>query len=368
MTILFFFIAASLIYLMIALYLARGIHNNYPIRNDEPTVSIVIPVRDEAHQIRGLLDSLLDVDYPSEKLQIIVVDDFSEDNTQAIALSYQDRFRCLYDVRKAIDEPDGKLILKTRPLAQGMDVATGEIILMTDADCTVPRDWVRSMVAYFTEDVGMVCGTTLPHPRENAKCPLTQMETLDWLFLLGSCTGMSGKGHPQALIGNNYSVRKAAYHDIGTFRSLAIADLDDIVLLKAMENSNRWKIVFPAYRGVMVYTRPLPSLLELARQRRRWMKGIRHVGWRGRCVLGFGVAAHVALPFWPLLLGEWSLLPFSLLVLGDGAVLVGMLRHYRQGRLAWLVPVYPLFACAYGLILAAFLFGGRKVKWKSRQF
>lgn len=368
MTILLLFLAALLLYLLIALYLARGIHNNYPTRNDDPTVSIVIPVRNEEHQIRGILDSLLLVDYPPEKLEIIVVNDFSEDRTREIARSYQNRFSCRYDVRDAYDEPDGKLILKTRPLAQGIDVASGEIILMTDADCTVPKDWVRSMVAYYTNDVGMVCGTTLPHPRENAKSSLTPLETLDWLFLLGSCTGMSGKGHPQALIGNNYSVRKSAYEDIGTFRSLAIADLDDIVLLKAMEQSGRWKIVFPAYRGVMVYTRPLQSLLELARQRRRWLKGIRHVGWRGRCVLAFGATAHVTLPLWPVLLGAWSLLPFLLLMLGDGAVLAGMLRHYRLGRMAWLIPVYPLFACLYGMILGGLVLGGRKVNWKSRQF
>lgn len=368
MTILLLFLAALLLYLLIAFYLARGIHNNYPTRNDNPSVSIVIPVRNEEHQIRGILDSLLHIDYPSERLEVIVVNDFSEDRTREIALTYRNRFPCRYEVRDTFDESDGKLILKTRPLAQGIDVATGEIILMTDADCVVPQDWVRSMVAYFTDDVGMVCGTTLPHPRENARFPLTLMETLDWLFLLGSCTGMSGKGHPQALIGNNYSVRKAAYEDIGTFRSLAIADLDDIVLLKAMGRSGRWKIVFPAYRGVMVYTRPLQSLRELARQRRRWLKGIRHVGWRGRCVLALGAAAHVTLPLWPILLGAWSLLPFCLLILGDGAVLGGMLRHYRLSRMAWFIPIYPLFTCLYGLILTGLLLGGRKVNWKSRQF
>ena len=58
----------------------------------------------------------------------------------------------------------------------------------------------------------MVCGTTIPHPQRGASYPLTWFETLDWLFLLGTSAGLSGRGHPQALIGNNFSVRRAAYH------------------------------------------------------------------------------------------------------------------------------------------------------------
>ncbi|MBU0508521.1 glycosyltransferase [bacterium] len=368
MPIFLIFIVAFLIYVIIAVYLARGIHNHYPIRTDEPPVTIVIPARNEEDQLAGVLDSLLAVDYPADRLQIVVVNDFSEDRTREIALGYANRFQCRYEIHDAVDESDGKLVLKTRPLAQGIDRATGEIILMTDADCTVPRDWVRSMVAYYADGVGMVCGMTLPHPHEHATFPLTWFETLDWLFLLGACTGMSGKGRPQALIGNNYSIRRAAYEEIGTFRGLPVADIDDIVLLKAMGRNGKWKIIFPAYKGVMVHTRPLPSLLELARQRRRWLKGLDHVGWRGRFVLGFGMAAHVTLPLWPILLGGWSLLPFALLVMGDGAVLASMLRHYRLGRLRWLVPLYPLFTCLYGIVLVALLLGGKKVSWKSRQF
>ncbi len=356
------------VYFIIAVRLSRGIHNDYPLRSDLPKVSIVVPVRNEEPNIATLLDSLLALNYPPELLQIIIVNDFSEDRTREIALSYSERFQCAFEVFDCVDEPDGKLILKTRPLAQGIDHATGDVVLMTDADCVVPPDWVRSMASYFTGNVGMVCGTTLPDPQKGSTDPLTWFETLDWLFLLGSCTGMSGSGHPQALIGNNYSVSRAAYNEIGTFRGLPIGDIDDIVLLKAIDNSKKWSVVYPAYHGVMVYTRPLASLIELARQRRRWMKGTPHVGWRGRFVLGFGVLSHVTIPLWPVFLGWWFLLPFGLLAAGDGVVLTNMLHHYRLKRLLWLVPLYPLFACSYGLLLLGFLLNGKKVEWKARKF
>ena len=361
-------IAFYVAYALAAAYLSRGIHNSYQIRNDMPVASVVIPARNEEHCLGELLDSLLEVDYPPDKLEIIVVNDQSTDRTREVALSYQERFRCRYEVHDVVDEPDGKLILKTRPLAQGLDRAKGEIALMTDADCVVPKLWVRAVASYFAEGVGMVCGTTMPNPSRHAVHPLTSLETVDWLFLLGSSAALSGQGEPQALIGNNYAVSLKAYREIGTFRSLAFSDLDDIAMMQAVKQTRSWRVVFPADAGVQVFTRPLQSLGELVKQRRRWMKGIAHVDWLGRGVLGFGIATHVLLPLWPFLLGWWSLLPLGLLMAGDGFVLVRMLEHHRRRGLWPLVPVYPLFAAVYGIGMVTLMVFNRRVKWKERRF
>ncbi len=300
---LFIFLAICLLYVIIAALIARGIHNHYDVRADLPELSIVVPARNEERHLGELLESLLELEYPPERLQIVIINDQSTDDTRKVAESFVGRFRCRYEVHDCVDEPDGKLVAKTRPLAQGLDRATGEVILMTDADCIVPPAWARSMATYFTPDVGMVCGTTMPHPQRHASFPLTSFETLDWLFLLGTSAGLSGHGHPQALIGNNFSVRRAAYHDIGTYRALSYTAIDDLVLMNALEQSGRWKIVFPADAGVMLHTRPLPSIYDLMRQRYRWMRGAPHVDWRGMFVLTFGILIHITWPLWPLALG-----------------------------------------------------------------
>jgi cellulose synthase/poly-beta-1,6-N-acetylglucosamine synthase-like glycosyltransferase len=361
-------IAFYLAYALAAAYLSRGIHNSYQMRSDTPLASVVIPARNEEHCLSELLDSLLEVDYPADKLEIIVVNDQSTDGTREVASSYQARFRCRYEVCDVVDEPDGKLILKTRPLAQGLDRAHGEIVLMTDADCVVPKLWVRAVASYFTEGVGMVCGTTIPNPNHHAVYPLTWFETVDWLFLLGASAALSGQGEPQALIGNNYAVLLKAYREIGTFRSLAFSDLDDIAMMQAVKRTKKWSVVFPADSGVQVFTRPLPSLGELVKQRRRWMKGLAQVDWLGKGVLGFGIATHVLLPVWPFLLGWWSLLPLGLLMAGDGFVLARMLQHHRRGTLWPAVPFYPLFAAVYGIGMVTLLLFKRRVKWKERKF
>lgn len=368
MTLLLLLFIACLPYILIAAYLSRGIHHHYQTRDDLPPVSVIVPARNEEKHLAELLDSLLAADYPPDRMEIIIVNDESEDRTREIALSYEERFRCRFEVHDVVNVPGDKLILKTRPLAQGLDHATGEILLMTDADCVVPPGWVRGMASFFTPDTGMVCGTTLPHPTLHAKHPLTWFETLDWMFLLGTSAGLSGTGHPQALIGNNYAVRRETYLSIGTFRGLPFTDIDDIALLNAVKQSGKWKVVFPADPSVRIFTRPLQSIGEVARQRRRWMKGFGHTNWSGKFVIIFGTITHVTMPVWPFLLGWSFLLPFAFLILGDAMVLGKMLRHYRLTRMIGLIPFYPLFACTYGLGVIYLLLSSRKVPWKGRRF
>jgi cellulose synthase/poly-beta-1,6-N-acetylglucosamine synthase-like glycosyltransferase len=353
---------------LIAAHLSRGIHSNYPKRMDLPLVSIVVPVRNEEATISDLLESLIRADYPPDRLEIIIVNDQSEDRTRAVAESFASRFKCQFEIYDVWDEPDGKLIAKTRPLAQGLDHAKGEVVLMTDADCVIPPQWIRTMSSYFVPGVGLLCGTTLPNPDKSPNRLLTRFETLDWLFLLGSSAGLSGKGHPQGLIGNNYAVSKSVYDALGTFRSLPFTDIDDLALMKAVEHSGKGTVVYPADPGVLVYTHPLLTMGELIRQRRRWIKGIHYVDWQGKFVLAFGTVMHVSIPVWPFLIGGWSVVPLALLAVSDGFILRRMLKLYKMKPQSWLIPVYPIFDCIYGLGILGLLLRGRRVNWKERKF
>jgi cellulose synthase/poly-beta-1,6-N-acetylglucosamine synthase-like glycosyltransferase len=331
-----------------------------------PTVSIVIPARNEEAQIGVLLDSLLQVDYPPELLQIVVANDQSTDRTREIAQSYAERFECRFDIREVQDEPEVNLRLKTRALCQGLDRATGEIILMTDADCIIPPDWARTMASYFTPGVGMVCGTTIPQESAGSHGLLTQFETLDWLFLLGASSGLAGLGSPKGVIGNNFSIRRSTYEELGTFRALERTDpYDDLALMNAVSGTGS-RVVFPADKGLLIFTKPTESLYEIARQRRRWLIGIKETGWLGKTVIGLGFVAHISAIFWFLLVGWWAAIPVLLLVLGDACVLTPMMFRYEKARLAWLLPFYPFFAAVYVLLAVFVILRGGEFVWKGR--
>jgi cellulose synthase/poly-beta-1,6-N-acetylglucosamine synthase-like glycosyltransferase len=367
-TVLLCFLAVSFLYFLIAVYISSGIHNRHARRHDLPKVSVVIPARDEEDNIVALLDSLLEADYPAKLLQIILVNDLSQDRTRELALQYVERFRCEYLVVDVPEDVDRHLMGKIRPLSYGIDKATGEVILMTDADCVVPRGWVKAMVSFFAPGVGMVCGTTLPDPRRQASSLLHSFETLDWAFLLGACVGQSGRGDAQALIGNNFSIARKAYDEIGTFRALTDTFIEDLSLMIHVKRTGHWRVVFPGDAGLLVYTKPLRKLTDVISQRFRWTTGAKTVEWRGGSALGFGALTHVTWPIWALLLGPWFLIPYGLIVLGDVFVVAKMLKRYSDPRLLWLMPFYPVYTLFYGASLLAMKVFRVRVRWKNRKY
>ena len=73
---------------MVAALIAHGIHNDYHVRPDLPELSIVVPARNEERHLGDLLNSLLALDYPAERLQIVVINDQSTDRTREVAESF----------------------------------------------------------------------------------------------------------------------------------------------------------------------------------------------------------------------------------------------------------------------------------------
>jgi len=116
-----------------------------------PTVSISVPVYNEAHQIRGLLESLLALDYPKDLLQILVISDASSDGTDEIVRTYGDQGVELHRV-----EGRGG---KTRAEAAGALLLRGEIVLNTDASIRIDPHSVKPLIAAFADpEVGLASG------------------------------------------------------------------------------------------------------------------------------------------------------------------------------------------------------------------
>jgi poly-beta-1,6-N-acetyl-D-glucosamine synthase len=115
-----------------------------------PTVTAVIPVYNGERFLYGKLTSLLAADYPPEKLDIIVVSDGSTDRTPQIARGFDGpRVRLLEMARGG----------KCAGLNAGIAIATGEILLLTDARQAIEPDAVRELMANFADPaVGAVSG------------------------------------------------------------------------------------------------------------------------------------------------------------------------------------------------------------------
>jgi len=115
-----------------------------------PSISIIVPVKNGAETIKELLESLMQLDYEKGKLEVMVVDGNSTDNT-----------------RKIVSKFPVKLVEEERPGLNaarntGIKHSKGEIIVFTDCDCVVPNDWIKRIAENFRDSqVGCVGGNIL---------------------------------------------------------------------------------------------------------------------------------------------------------------------------------------------------------------
>lgn len=122
----------------------------------EPTVSILIPARDEEKVIGRLLQRMVELTYPKDKLQVIVIDDGSSDSTGRIADEYSSRYGFIEVLhREKRDGGKGK----AAAMNAGFKHSTGEIILCFDADYYPQKDIVEKLAKEFADpNVGAVQG------------------------------------------------------------------------------------------------------------------------------------------------------------------------------------------------------------------
>ncbi|MEX2195521.1 MAG: glycosyltransferase [Thermoleophilaceae bacterium] len=120
----------------------------------EPTVAVVMPAFNEEDAIARSVHSLLDVDYPHDRLEVIVVDDGSTDGTaeeiERVAAQAGDRVHVI-----SFGENRGK----RAAMAAGMRATDAEILAFVDSDSMLEEDALRTLVQGFADpDVGAICG------------------------------------------------------------------------------------------------------------------------------------------------------------------------------------------------------------------
>jgi cellulose synthase/poly-beta-1,6-N-acetylglucosamine synthase-like glycosyltransferase len=147
----------------------------------EPSVSILIPVFEEEGIILRKLDNVAELDYPKEKMELVVVDSVSKDRTVSLVKEWLQKH----------PEMDGQVICQkerkgmVNALNEGLKHVHGEIIVKTDADCLLLRDSLRKALKYINDpQVGSVAGLhiiTSARETNSVKTERTYREFYAWL-------------------------------------------------------------------------------------------------------------------------------------------------------------------------------------------
>ena len=334
-------------------------------KTEDLSVSVIVSARNEAENIYSCLQSLSSLNYPENLLEIIIVNDRSEDETYEIIKKFiktHATFKYL-----TIKEINPNLSGKANALSQAIQQSTGKVILVTDADCEVPGEWVRKVASYFTENVGMVAGFSLIN---NSKQLFSKLQLLDWAYLLTVAAGSFGLKIPLSCIGNNFAFRRSAYDEVGGYDGVGFSLTEDFALLRTFTDKTKWKLVFPLNADALVLSKPIFKLKNFFAQRKRWAIGGRSVHWFGKILIGTSVIFHFILLL-SFFRGDAILISASLLAVifcCDLFLLNITLAHFKKRKYLLFYPFYKLFFIFYALILTINLLFSQKIKWKGIEY
>jgi cellulose synthase/poly-beta-1,6-N-acetylglucosamine synthase-like glycosyltransferase len=279
----FFVIAVILIWFMIAyqfvltvygyINLVKSLQEKKQVDEmdfDYPTCSILIPAHNEAIVIGNTIESMLKIVYPEDKLQIIVINDGSTDDTKKIIESYaaKDSRVQLFDIPLG---EGGKG--KSRTLNIGMNVAKGEIIAVYDADNTPDKDSLRYLVAQLIQhkELGAVLGKfRTVNKDKNWLTKFINIETLSFQSMLQA--GRWQMHNIATLPGTNFVMWNWLIKKLNGWDEEALTEDSELSIRIYQEG---YKIKFVPY--ALTYEQEPESWRVWIKQRMRWVRGNNYV-------------------------------------------------------------------------------------------
>ncbi len=264
-------IIISLIYGALILFFAKGFDKikTYKNTNKDPKTnfSIIIPFRNEAKNLPSLLDSLTQLKYSKFKFEILLINDNSIDDFKKIINDFKSKhtkidLAVINNIRKT-NSP------KKEAIEIGIKTSKFEWIITTDADCSLPQDWLSTLDDFIQNESPKMIVSPVAFKTENKF--LDNFQNLDFLSLQGSTIGGFGINRPFLCNGANLCYSKTAFLKVSGFTgNNNVASGDDIFLLEKMTNQFPEKVKYLKSTKVIVTTKPETNLKQLIHQRIRW--------------------------------------------------------------------------------------------------
>ncbi len=353
------------LYLLQTLFIYLGTHRlNYPKTNHLPKISILVALRDEEQTLKPCVESLLQLDYPKESFEILLINDRSSDRTPELIEELKkksDQIKTLH-IKSGIPGLSGK----ANAIAQGMENCSGELILVTDGDCRVPPSWAKEHAAYYQQNVGMVGGFTLLDEKNDGAALFGKIQSLDWAYLLSVGTGFMGFGIPLSVLGNNFSFRREAYEEVGGYRNMGFTIIEDFALMKTLVKKTSWKVLYPIDSKMLVYSHPMSTIIKFYRQRKRWSAGGKEVGFYGKFLMLISVMVHLLIPISFFIFNfQLSFLALLGVLLADFSLLFRTIGLVRRRDLLKYFLLWEGFYFLYTILFTPVLLFPTTVKWKN---
>ena len=333
---------------------------------DLPLISILIAARNEEHTILDCLRAIDQLDYPKNKLQILIGNDNSTDRTLEVVNTFildKPAYRSI-----TISELVPNLNGKANVLAHLAHYATGTFLFTTDADARVSPTWLRAMIRQFETEkmakkIGVVSGcTTIRGNTIWAKVQAVECVLVFRLIALAADFGI-----PLTGVGNNMAIRREAYEAVGGFERLPFSVVEDYTLFQAIVGKG-YGFGNKLDPDTLVQMLPPPSIGAYLQQRKRWMRGVFDLP------LPLLLTTLIQYLLGPLLLvlAFWfpalALGLYAAKVLGQTLLLWSALIQLRQTHLWVSMLLYEPYQTLFGLLAFVYYWLPTGVVWKGRRY
>ena len=324
--------------------------------------SIVVPFRNEKENLPNLLHSISLLNYPKDLVEVILVDDDSE---EVFSVQYSVfSLKVIKNERKS-NSP------KKDAIETAIQIAKNDWIITTDADCLVQKDWLTIYDQYIQEnEVEMIASGVCYLPKNGF---ISAFQNLDFLSLQGATIGSFEIGKPFMCNGANFAYSKHFFKELNGFQGNdSIASGDDVFLLQKAILVAQNKVGFLLAKESIVATKSVETWFELFQQRVRWAsKSTGYSSVYGKMlalvVLVGNLAWIVTFLFWLFQLIDPNIF---LLFIGSkfliDFILIYKTANFFESKLQYVLAsslLYPFFSVSVAVYS---LFGD--YSWKGRNF
>ncbi len=226
----------------------------------EISVSVVVACRNEEKDLPLLLSCLADMDYDRDQYEVVIIDDGSSDSTYIIASVFTGIKNYI-----VLKNPGSG---KKSSIKAGVEACRGELVVTTDADCRMGREWLKTIAAFYSEQQTHII--TGPVVLQGAKGFFQRFQELEFLSLQGVTAGTVSEGNPVMCNGANLSFVRNAYFTHADHLYPELVSGDDVFLLHAVKQ-RRGKISWMESGEAVVTTGTEPTLPAFLKQRARWI-------------------------------------------------------------------------------------------------
>jgi biofilm PGA synthesis N-glycosyltransferase PgaC len=231
-------------------------------REASTKISVVIPARNEEENIEKLLLSIAGQTYPSGLFEVILVDDHSTDGTIEIAK----KFEFVMIIQLQFDKINS---YKKKAIETGIAAASGSLIVTTDADCVVHKDWLKTMAAYKEQTNAVFIAA--PVVIENNSSVVQMFQALDFMVLQGITAASVQKRIHNMCNGANLAYERKVFYDVNGFSGIDhIASGDDMLLMQKIAERIPGGISYLLSKDAIVSTQAAKTWKEFFNQRIRW--------------------------------------------------------------------------------------------------